>query len=165
MSTTTHAKEVLITREIDAPRARVFAAWTDPAQLLRWYAPPGCRIEFASISVRPGGRYHSCIHTPDGHQCWCIGEYREVLAPERLVFTMEIANAQGQPISAIEAGMDPAWPSCTTVSVAFADNGSTTRLTLAQTVDEALAIRTGAQPSWLMMLDRLNELLQETERD
>jgi uncharacterized protein YndB with AHSA1/START domain len=155
--------DVLITRLIAAPRTLVFAAWTDPAHLARWFAPRGCTIAFARLDLRSGGSFHSCIRTPDGHECWCIGTYREIIAPERLVFTMAIADAQGRLIDPASVGMDPAWPRETVVTVTFAERaGGTTGLTLHQTVDEALAKRTGAHPSWLQMLDRLAEELAAT---
>jgi uncharacterized protein YndB with AHSA1/START domain len=148
-------REVRITRVFDAPRDLVFRAWTDPEQLNRWYAPTGCAIRFEKIDVRPGGRFHSCITTPDGHECWCVGEYREVVPPERLVHTMLVADAAGTEMEPTAVGMDPDWPRETVLTVTFEDLGGKTRLTLHQTVSEALAKRTGAHPSWLSMLDRL----------
>lgn len=150
-------REVLITRVFDTPRDLVFQAWTDPEHLQRWYAPRGCTIHFAAIDLREGGAFHSCIRTPDGHDCWCKGVYREIVAPERIVFTMAIADEHGHLIGPAEAGMDPDWPRETTLTVTFAEHGGQTKLTLHQTVSEALAKRTGAHPSWLDMLDRLAE--------
>lgn len=150
-------EEVLITRVFDAPRDLVFNAWTDPEHLMRWYAPHGCTIDFRQLDPRPGGVFHSCIHTPTGHDCWCKGVYREVVAPERIVFTMAVADENGNPVEPVDAGMDPSWPRETVVTVTLADLGGRTKLTLHQTVSEALAKRTGAHPSWLQMLDRLAE--------
>jgi len=152
-------REVSITRVFDAPRELVFQAWTDPAMLARWFAPHGCSIEFAQAEPRPGGRFHSCIRTPDGQECWCKGDYLEVTPPERLIFTMIVSNAQGESLSPLEAGMDADWPQETRLTVTFVEQDGRTTLTLQQTVSEALAKRTGAHPSWLQMLDRLAESL------
>ena len=151
--------EALITRTFDAPRELVFRAWTDPDQLAQWYAPHGCTIAFRSLDVREGGAFHSVIHTPDGTACWCRGVYSELVAPERIVYTMAVADAGGNRITPTEAGMDPGWPHETTVTVTFAEHGGRTTLTLHQTVSESLAKRTGAHPSWLEMLDRLDAQL------
>ena len=151
--------EVAISRVFDAPREVVFAAWTEPRQLLRWYAPRGCEIRFSAIDVRPGGSFHSCIRPPGGHDCWCKGVYREIVAPERLVFTMAIADADGNLMGPEQAGMDPEWPRETVVTVTFAEHHGKTKLTLHQSVSESLAKRTGAHPGWLQMLDRLAEEL------
>jgi uncharacterized protein YndB with AHSA1/START domain len=150
-------REVLITRVFDAPRDLVFQAWTDPEHLQRWYAPRGCTIRFAALDLRQGGTFHSCIHTPDGHDCWCKGTYLEVAAPERIVYTMAIADQHGNLLGPVEAGMDSDWPRETTVTVTFAEVGGQTKLTLHQTVSEELAKRTGAHPSWIEMMDRLAE--------
>jgi uncharacterized protein YndB with AHSA1/START domain len=162
-SDTAHAtSEVVITRVFDAPRSLVFRAWTDPDQLHRWFAPRDCTIEFRTIEPRPGGAFHSCIRSPDGHECWCKGVYREVVEPERLVYTMEIADEMGNSVDPEDAGMDPEWPRETILTVTFVEEGQGTRLTLHQTVLESLARRTGAHPSWLDMLDRLAHELAAT---
>lgn len=148
-----------ITRVFDAPRQLVFAAWTDPEKLMHWYAPTGCSISFRSIDIRPGGQFHSCIRTPDGHDCWCAGTYREIVEPERLVFTMSVANENGEIIEPTAAGMDANWPRDCVVEVTFEEQGDKTRLTLRQSVSESLAKKTGAHPSWLNMFDRLSVLL------
>lgn len=151
----TNDRDILITRTFDAPRELVFDAWTNPAQLARWYAPHGCTIEFREMDLRPGGTFHSCIRTPDGHECWCRGVYRTINRLVQIVFTMGISNARGQAVTPAAAGMAPDWPLETVVTVTLIPKDGQTVLTLHQTVSEALAKRTGAHPSWLEMLDRL----------
>jgi len=153
------AGEVHIVRTIQAPRDRVFAAWTTREALERWYAPHGCTIQFRSYTPALGGRLLSCITTPDGHECWCTGEYEVFSPPDRLVMTMSVCDRDGKIVEPTAVGMDPDWPVTTRVTVVFEDLGQSTRITLHQTVDESLAKRTGAHPSWLQMLDRLDEQL------
>ena len=153
------AEEVLITHIFDAPRELVFEAWTDPEHLKRWFAPRGCTTDFARIDIRPGGSFHSCVRTPDGHECWCLGVYREIVAPERIVFSMTTADANGEPVEPAHVGMDPEWPKETVVTVTLTAHGAKTKLTLHQTVHETVAKRTGAHPGWIDMLDRLAETL------
>lgn len=155
--------EVLITRVFHAPRALVFKAWSDTAHLLRWFAPNGCSIEYRQFEFRSGGKYLSCIHTPNGHQCWCAGDYREVVAPERIVMTMAVADASGNRVAPTAVGMDAEWPEETVLTVTFTEQDGKTTMTLRQTVSEALAKRTGAHPSWLQMFDRLAEELANGE--
>lgn len=153
------ANSLTITRVIHAPRALVFKAWSSPENLVRWYAPTGCSILFKELDFRPGGKFHSCIKTPSGYECWCTGEYREIMEPERIVFTMRMANEAGEPIDPAAMGMDPEWPAETVVSVTLTEHEGHTTLTLHQTVGEAIAKRTGAYPSWLEMLDNLEQFL------
>ena len=148
-----------IERVFDAPRELVFEAWTNPEQLLQWYAPRGCTVRFVEIDVRPGGRFHSCIHNPSFGDCWCVGVYREIVRPERIVYTLETADSAGNEIEPAQAGHDPRWPRETLVTVTFAEVRGSTKLTLEQSVLESLARHTGAHPSWLEMLDRLAALV------
>ena len=152
-------RDVLITRVFDAPREMVFDAWTDPLQLARWYAPPGCEIEFRTLDPRPGGTFLSCIRSPGGHECWCRGVYRTVNRPVQIVFTMVVANERGEAVDPSAVGMDPDWPLETVVTVTLVPRDGRTLLTLHQTVSESLAKRTGAHPSWLQMFDRLAALV------
>jgi uncharacterized protein YndB with AHSA1/START domain len=146
---------VRITRVFDAPRPLVFRAWTDPAQLLRWFAPGGCEIRFTRLEVRQGGTFHSCLRTPNGYECWCKGTYLEIVEPERIVYTLANSDPDGNDVEPTDVGMHRDWPKQTVVTVTFADIGGKTELTLHQTVSESLAKQTGAHPSWLEMLDRL----------
>jgi uncharacterized protein YndB with AHSA1/START domain len=146
---------VLITRVFDAPRERVFAAWTAPEHLVRWYAPTGCTVEIYELDLRPGGRFRHRIRNPGSHDCLCTGVYREIVPPDRLVYTLSFADEEGNLIEPVQAGMDPDWPRETTVTVTFADREGKTEVTLRQTVLDSTARRTGAHPSWLDMLDRL----------
>jgi uncharacterized protein YndB with AHSA1/START domain len=150
-------QEVLITRVFDAPRDLVFEAWTSAEHLMRWSAPKGCSLLIRSLDFRPGGRFHHCIRIPSGHDCWCTGVYHEIVAPERIVYSIAMSDEDGNRVESADAGKDSDWPAETTVTVTFADLGGKTKLTLHQTVSEALAKRTGAYPSWLEMLDHLAE--------
>lgn len=153
-------EQVYITYEFNAPIKMVFDAWTQPEQLLQWFAPTGCDLKFESIDVRKDGSFHSCISNPQFGDCWCKGNYLKIDYPNRLVFTMEVADASGNSIPAIDAGMDAEWPDSTTVDVTFTENNGKTTVELRQTVSEAVAKKTGAHPSWILMLDRLQELLK-----
>jgi uncharacterized protein YndB with AHSA1/START domain len=162
MNTTTPAtNEVHIVRTINAPRDKVFAAWTNQQSLERWYAPHGCTIAFRNYRAAQGGEFLSCIRSPEGHECWCSGSYEVFSPPEKLVMTMSICDRDGNIVLPTAVGMDPDWPVTTRVAMTFEDLGSSTRITLHQTVDEALAKKTGAHPSWLQMLDRLADVLAD----
>jgi uncharacterized protein YndB with AHSA1/START domain len=151
-------REVLIARTFDAPRDLVFRAWIEPDHLARWYAPKGCSVIIHEFDPRPGGVFHHAIQTPGGRNCLCKGVYREIVPPERLVYTLSFSDAAGNFVEPADVGADPEWPRETVVTVTFDDLGGKTKLTLHQTVLESIAKRTGAHPSWIEMLDRLAEL-------
>lgn len=148
-------RDVLITHVFDAPREMVFRAWTDPEILARWFAPNGCTLEVRKMDLREGGTMHTCIRNPDYPDCWCVSTFLEITPPERIAFTMALADEEGSRQTSDVVGKDPDWPDETTVTVTFAESEGKTRLTLHQNAPESVAKRTGAYPSWLQMLDRL----------
>ncbi|HKQ12727.1 MAG TPA: SRPBCC domain-containing protein [Steroidobacteraceae bacterium] len=153
------SRTLRIERRFDAPRELVFDAWTQPEYLMRWYAPHGCTIQLVKLEARPGGRFHWCIHNPSFGECWCVGEYQEMVRPERIVYTLATADSAGNQIEPAQAGHDPRWPRESLVTVTLADVRGSTLLTLEQNVLESLAKHTGAHPSWLQMLERLDEIV------
>ncbi|MFC2185698.1 SRPBCC domain-containing protein [Fulvivirgaceae bacterium LMO-SS25] len=153
--------EVFIEEIFNASIDRVFQAWTDPEKLMKWYAPDGCTIRFIELNIKPGGKFHSCISNPQYGDCWCIGEYKEVVPHSKLVFTMVNADEVGNPINPAKIGMDPDWPGETLVTITLTEENGKTRLQLRQTVSQELAKKTGAYPSWLQMLNNMQTLLNQ----
>ncbi len=150
---------VTIARTIDAPRALVFRMWSRPELLMRWYAPRRCRLEVLHFEFREGGEFRYRILEPDGGGCTCSSVFTQIVAPERIVYSLCFSDEQGRFATAKSAGADEDWPDRTTVTVTFIESGGRTTMTLHQTVPESLAKRTGAHPSWVEMLERLAETL------
>ena len=59
-------REIVLCRVINAPRERVFAAWTDPNQITQWFGPAGFKTETLECDIRPGGRWRFIYTGPDG---------------------------------------------------------------------------------------------------
>src|SRR5271170_2119819 len=136
--------ELLITRVFDAPRQLVFDAWTKPEHLARWQgAPEGFTVTTHEVELRPGGAYRLCMRSPEGVDHWLQGVYREIVAPERLVFTHVWLDAQGKP------GKE------TLVTITFVERGGKTELTLHQTGFKSVESRDGHKEGWTSTLDRL----------
>lgn len=74
-------------RRLNAPPARVYAAWTDPEQMARWWGPDAGAVSHAEADLRVGGRYHVQFRTEDGEEHNVGGVYREIVENERLIFT------------------------------------------------------------------------------
>jgi uncharacterized protein YndB with AHSA1/START domain len=72
---------------IDAPRAEVFRAWTDPNELRRWWGPGEFTCPEAEVDLRPGGSYRLVMQPAAGDPFVLGGTYREVDPPARLVYT------------------------------------------------------------------------------
>lgn len=83
----TSDRELVLTRLIDAPRAKLFKAWTDPELLKQWFAPLPYITPVAELDVRPGGANLIVMRGPDGVDLPNRGVYLEIVENERLVFT------------------------------------------------------------------------------
>jgi uncharacterized protein YndB with AHSA1/START domain len=93
--TTTSAKDrdLILTRVIDAPRDKVFTAWTDPALLKQWFAPRPWTTPIVETDVRVGGATLLVMRGPEGTEVPSRGVYLEVVQNERLVFTDAFTKA------------------------------------------------------------------------
>lgn len=88
---TTGSHALRISRRIRATRERLFAAWTDPAELQHWWRmeEPGWSFAGAELDLRIGGAYRLGMTAPDGCTHVAVGVYREIDPPARLVFTWD----------------------------------------------------------------------------
>ena len=143
--------ELVLTRELKASRERVFAAWIDVKQASLWWVPRDFMPLSCEMDVRPGGTWRRRMRSPNGDIILKHGVYREVAAPERLVFTYITENAAGV--------IDPE----TLVSVALADlGGGRPRLTLWHTAFETEISRDDHRGGWTGGLDRFADFIEET---
>ena len=139
--------ELTISREIKAPRARVFAAWTDISQASLWWAPKGFALLECEMDIRPGGLWLRRMRGADGRITTKHGVYREIMPPERLVFTYNTEYADGS--------IDPE----TLVTVTFADLGGRTQLTLRHTGFATEQASIDHRVGWMSGLERFGEFM------
>ena len=90
-ATTLH--ELVLTRLINVPRAKLFRCWTEPALITQWFTPPPWKTIAAEIDVRAGGSSCITMQGPDGTKVPNLGIYLEVVKNERLVFTDAYTSA------------------------------------------------------------------------
>ena len=81
---------LVVRRTIRATPERLFDAWTDPAELVRWWGPKDVVCTHAEIDLRVGGRYRLANRFPDGAIVWIAGEFERVDRPSRLVYTWRV---------------------------------------------------------------------------
>jgi uncharacterized protein YndB with AHSA1/START domain len=142
---------LVLTRLLDAPRALVFQVWTRPEHLAHWWGPKDFTLPHCMMDFRPGGAYRFCMRAPDGLDHWVWGVYREIVAPERLVFTWEREDEPGlrRRLSNL-------------VTVTFAAEGLKTRLTLRHAAFQTAADREDHNGGWTQCLERLAEWTTRT---
>jgi uncharacterized protein YndB with AHSA1/START domain len=80
-------EQILISRELDAPRHLVYRAWTTPELVRRWWSGNRGEMTTVEIDLRVGGRWRYVLATADGGEAAFSGEYREIVPNERIVYT------------------------------------------------------------------------------
>lgn len=141
---------LVMSRLFNAPRARVFEAWSTAAHIKRWFSPAGCSVPEAEVDFRPGGTFAVCMLLPDGTRNWSRGNFVEIAVPERLSFAGGV-SVDGKPF----------FNAHTTVT--FADEGAGTRITVHQAYEvfdeRALSAMAGATEGWRTTLDKLEAVV------
>jgi uncharacterized protein YndB with AHSA1/START domain len=117
--------ELEITRTFDAPREIVFKAWTNPEHMKQWWGPKGFAWVKCTMDLRPGGIFHYCVRSPDGHEMWGIFKYREIVSPERLVLTNSFSDDKA---NVVRAPWSPSWPLEILNTITFIEHHSKTTL-------------------------------------
>ena len=90
---TTDDRDLVLTRQIDAPRAKLWRCWTEPELLKQWFTPPPVIVTEARLDVRTGGTNMVVMRLPDGTEMPNAGVYLEIVPNQRLVFTNAYTKA------------------------------------------------------------------------
>jgi uncharacterized protein YndB with AHSA1/START domain len=134
-----------IKRVIEAPRERLYRAWTNPQELMRWFSPTDqILVHKVEVDARPGGRYRIEM-LKEGKTIVVSGVYREVRPPERLVFTWAWQE------------WEPGWDSV--VAVELRDLGHSTELVLTHELFPSAEERSRHERGWNGALERLGQML------
>ena len=147
-----HERTVALTRIYDAPRSRVFECWTRAEHLQHWFGPKGFTIHSCQADARPGGILKFCMRAPDGDEYWVRGEYREVVAPERLLIHCVADDEQG--VAQLQE----------TIRVTLVESQGKTTLTVnatsSGTSDKAAWMLGGMEQGWAETVARLGDILR-----
>jgi uncharacterized protein YndB with AHSA1/START domain len=138
-----------IKRVINAPRDRVYAAWTDPAQLKKWFGPEDVQTDDLIVDARVGGEFRWDLTNSEGEKMTCRGEYRELQPNKKIVFTWQWQD-------------DEDWEereSVVTVELSDRDGGTELRLSHAQLPNEQS--RDGHTRGWNSALDKLERFVSK----
>jgi uncharacterized protein YndB with AHSA1/START domain len=124
----------VISRLFDAPRERVWKAWTEPAQLKQWWGPKGFKVHTCKVDLKPGGIFLYGMKAADGSDVWGRFTYREIKAPEKLVFIVSFSDPQG---GVSRHPWMESWPLHTMSTVTFEQLNGKTKVTVQWTPYEA----------------------------
>ena len=126
----TETPRFTITRVFNAPRARVWDAWTRPEALARWFGPKGSSSTMIAFDLRPGGEWRGRMDMPDGGVLYSKFVFREIEPMSRLVWVHGFGDAEG---NRIRAPFAEHFPLEMLTVVLFADEGDGTRIDLSWT--------------------------------
>lgn len=138
---------LVVTRTIDAPRSLVFKTWTQPEHVARWWGPQGFTTIHCDMDIRVGGAFRFGMRSPQGTEHWKVGVYREIVEPERIVFTFAWEKPDGKSGDEL------------LTTVTFTEAGAKTRLTLRQAVFATTEARDDHRTGWTSCLERFAEYL------
>ena len=147
--------KVVIERTFDAPADLIWRMWTEAEHFAAWYGPSGASIPLAKMDVRIGGSRLVCmeVRTPNGTmQMWFTGEYREVSANRRLVYTEAMCDAEGNVLSPADMGMPEGHPTTTEITVELEDLGGRTRMVMTHA---GIPADSPGAMGWNMAFDKL----------
>lgn len=131
---------LIVRRRITATREKLFAAWTQPALLVRWWGPQGVACPAAEIDLRVGGSYRIANQFPDGSVIWIGGIFEVVEPPHRLTYTWKLESRNG-PVER--------------VTVCFEAQGLETEVVITHERIPDDAARTSHESGWNGCLDSL----------
>ncbi|MGA9814860.1 MAG: SRPBCC family protein [Terriglobales bacterium] len=145
--TTAGDREIVMTRVFDAPRPLVFAAFTRPELLKRWFGPRGWSLVVCEVDLKVGGTFRFVLRGPDGAEMGMRGVYRELVPPERSVHMESFDQFPGE----------------SQVTTVLVEQGGKTTLTAtvlypSQEVRDAV-VKSGMEHGAAESYDRLAELL------
>ncbi len=152
--------EIVITRIFDAPRERVWKAWTDPDMLRKWWGPKGFTAPVWRTDLRVGGRYLYDLRSPEGKDYWGTGVYREIVPLEKIAATDSFADAEGNVVPASQYGMGDDIPPELLITMTLASEDGGTRMTLTHAGFPAGKMRDMAREGWSESFDKLAEILR-----
>jgi uncharacterized protein YndB with AHSA1/START domain len=154
-------KDFVITRVYDAPRERVWQAWTEEERLKQWWSPKGFKTHTCKVDLRPGGMFLYGMTAPDGTEVWGRFIYREIVAPEKLVFVVSFSDPKG---GVTRHPWSESWPLQTLSTVTFEAAGPKTRVSVHWIPHEASDLerktfeegRDSMKQGWTGTLDQLD---------
>jgi uncharacterized protein YndB with AHSA1/START domain len=149
-------REFVMERIFDAPRELVFMAFSACEQVAHWWGPKGWTLPVCRMDFRPGGVWLYCMRGPTGEDACGKATYREIVEPERIVYTDAFADATGNVLEGMPEML---------VTLIFAEHGGQTKLTnhvqFASAADREQTLAMGMVEGLTETLDRLEEYLAQ----
>jgi uncharacterized protein YndB with AHSA1/START domain len=121
-----------VTRMFDASPERVWKAWTEDAEVMKWWGPDHFTAPAARMDVRPGGRSLVCMRSPDGTDMWMTWDYTHVVPGQRIEYVQNISDAAGNLLDPAVLGMPPEFPRDVLTVVTLVPKGEKTEMIVSE---------------------------------
>ncbi|MGH7719513.1 MAG: SRPBCC domain-containing protein [Gemmatimonadaceae bacterium] len=140
------ARELVITRVFDAPRDLVWKAWTERDRAIQWWGPKDFTVPLLELDPRPGGAWRAVMRSPEGQEYPQHGVFKEIVPPERLVFTL-IWDNDGPGSEML-------------VTITFVERGGKTEMTFRKGPFTSTEWQKGEEEGWNEAFDRLEAFVK-----
>jgi len=154
---------VVIERIFNASVDLIWQMWTDSEHFKNWYGPKGFTVPVANMDLRVGGQRLICMASPDGKmKMWTVGEYKQIILNERLVYTESPSDEEGNMVSPSAMGMPEGYPAVTEVIVSLEDLGGRTKMVMTHA---GVPAASGAGGGWEQAFDKLADYITTTRKN
>lgn len=151
-------KDIVVTRLIDAPIQRVWAAWTDPAEVMKWWGAKNFTSSLAKIDFRVEGSYLFQMRAPEelgGIDFFNTGTYRVIEETKIIEFTQSLSDKDGNKLERSQLGMPHDFPAEVIVKLVFKKKGTKTELTVIESGWTIGGMRAISEQGLLESLEKL----------
>ena len=162
--------DIVITKIIDAPREKVWEAWTTPELVEKWWGPEGFTAPSAKIDLKEGGKYVYAMKGPDGTEwdrvMYSAGVFNKIIPYERIELTDFFSDQEGNKMSPSEFGMPENTPDEMKSVITFEEvEDGKTKLTITYLKPENEAqfeamLKSGMKEGWKSSLNKFEEVLK-----
>jgi uncharacterized protein YndB with AHSA1/START domain len=120
-------RDLVVTRRFNAPLARVWRAWSDPAEVMQWWGPEGFTSPLAQINFREGATSLVCMSSPEYGVHYSTWRYEKIVPMHEIAYIHNLADQEGNTVDPITMGLPPDFPrdQCHVVTFTDVGNGQT----------------------------------------
>jgi uncharacterized protein YndB with AHSA1/START domain len=154
----TTGNQLSITKIFNACPARVFEAWTNPLELVKWLGPEGFTSPVCKVDLTVGGEYHYCVRSPEGADFWSKGTFVEIDPGRKIVVADSFSDANGNIRLPASVGLPAGWPSTLLITVSFHEKDGITSLTLSHDNLPAEMLES-CRAGWIESFNKLAKIL------
>ena len=169
---TDQQNQIVIEKIFNAPREKVWEAWTNPEMIQKWWGPEGFTAPSIKIDLKVGGIYTYAMKGPKGSQwdrvMYSSGIFKEIVPTEKIVVTDYFSDEHGNKIAPSQEGQAADFPTEMTATILFEEaEGGKTKLSIIYPKPEnekqfEAILKSGMKEGWSSSLDKLAEAISSS---